>query len=148
MHGGILSAGTGRSPQAAHDPRKTGPPVSNTPAFVFCPLFRGRRHALGYSAEAKGFTAYQHREQGREGIMNKNGITATLAVMAFAGVIINAVAPENNADISLNSGAAAQSTAVPALSTDSSATATAAPASAPAPTSDSLLSEVKVYPSF
>jgi len=80
--------------------------------------------------------------------MNKNGITATLAVMAFAGVIINAVAPENNADISLNSGAAAHSTAVPAPTTDSSATATAAPASAPAPTSDSLLSEVKVYPSF
>ena len=80
--------------------------------------------------------------------MNKNGITATLAVMAFAGVIINAVAPENNADISLNSSTAAQSTAEPLPAADSSTTATAEPASTPAPASDTLLSEVKVYPSF
>jgi len=84
--------------------------------------------------------------------MNKNGITATLAIMAFTGVIVGAVAPQNSADISLDSGVAAQSTAEPIPAADSSTTTAAepvrAPASMPEPTSDTLLSEVKVYPSF
>ena len=80
--------------------------------------------------------------------MNKNGITATLAVMALAAVIIDAVAPQNNTDISINNGASVQNTAEPKPAADASATTTATPVSTPVPTSDSLLSEVKVYPSF
>ncbi len=80
--------------------------------------------------------------------MNRNKITATLAIMAFAGVIIDAVAPQNNADISLDSGATAQSTSEPKPAADAPAATTAVPVPASAPTSDALLSEVKVYPSF
>jgi hypothetical protein len=81
--------------------------------------------------------------------MNKNRITATLAVMALAGVLVDAVTPQNNADISLDSGAAVQSATAPQPAADASAATTAAPApTSTPPTSDSLLSEVKVYPSF
>ncbi len=82
--------------------------------------------------------------------MNKNGITTALAVMAFAGVIIHGVAPRNTADLSLDSGASAQSATepTPAAEASTSTATTAAPMPASAPASDSLLREVKVYPSF
>ena len=80
--------------------------------------------------------------------MKKNGIPTALAVMAFGGVIIHGVAPQNTADLSLNSGTSAQSMTEPKPAADPAATTTAAPVQTSAPTSDSLLSEVKVYPSF
>jgi hypothetical protein len=80
--------------------------------------------------------------------MNRNRITATVAVVALAG-LIHALGPQNSAGISLDNNV------TPAL--DANARQPAADASAPTgltplpvsmPSGDPLLSEMKVYPSF
>ncbi len=79
--------------------------------------------------------------------MNKNRITATVAVVTLAG-LIHVLGPQNNADIPLNNGAPAQDATAQKPVTDSSAPTAAAPVPVSAPSGDPLLSEMKVYPSF
>ncbi|MHB8536122.1 MAG: hypothetical protein ACYDBW_11845 [Sulfuricaulis sp.] len=80
--------------------------------------------------------------------MNNNRITATLSVMVLAGVVLHTVTPQDNTSLPLNRRAPAQSTTAPKPAVNASTPTMTAPVPVSAPVSDTLLSEMKIYPSF
>lgn len=79
--------------------------------------------------------------------MKNNRIFAMVTVAALAG-LVHTLGPANTTDVSQNNNTPVQNATEQKPATTSSTTIAATPEQTSAPSSDSLLSEMKVYPSF
>jgi hypothetical protein len=85
---------------------------------------------------------------GQKGIiMNKNRITAMVAIVALVGLIHTFAALDNH-DVTVSNNISGQNNSEPKPLVDTSTPVTTAPAPTFTQPDETLLSEVKVYPTF